>query len=336
MLLSVDCTNDDEPNVGDSRTFTLRADYLFETNGNPELGLILNESDQEIQIENNPTISESQGRINFTFNNVTIKDGQDIYEVNSDGTNFDVITQRFQNGDWNNDDENKLYITPTQSLDVVLVLDVSESLEGNLAVIKERSVQFAVNILQQNPSARIGVVKFSRGFKTLDLTSNSSAIQTFILNTSQVENSDIGNYVLENRPETGLYQAMDTGIDLLGNSNSDGKGLVTFTDGFNNYQTDINYEDSNYVQQRLNNSDVSSYTIGFIGNQNTIETEVLENLAVNGQFAFPQTTEELTNVFNTFSNSVAIVYDFIYDTNNSNQNNITKYRFLIRTTLVSD
>ena len=336
ILSLLSCKKKEIPSVGDSADFALRANYIFETDGDPTLTLVPNESSSEILIGNNPEVSYNSGRILFSFNGVTIKNGQNVYRVNKVENNFDVQTQRFQNGDWNDDNENFLNIQESQSLDVVLILDVSQSLGENLEVIKQRAIQFVNTVFQNNSSAKIGVVKFSRGFDFLELSGNLSQIQNFILSNSQIQNSDIGNYTLENRPETGLYQAMNKGLDILNFSDSTGKGLVTFTDGFNNYQTDVNFENPDYLYQQLNNSDISSYTIGFIGNQNTIETDILETLAVNGNFAFPQTTDELVDVFDLFSKSVAVVYDFIYNTNNSNQNSTIQYRFLLNTTLVSE
>ena len=77
ILLSIilyTCDDNEDISIGDTTEFILRADYLFETNGNPELTLVLDESSPEIQIQNNPIIGFNSGRVSFQFNGLKPKD----------------------------------------------------------------------------------------------------------------------------------------------------------------------------------------------------------------------------------------------------------------------
>ncbi len=61
-----------------------------------------------------------------------------------------------------------------------------------------------------------------------------------------------------------------------------------------------------------NHITVTSFTIGFEGNGG-VDRTVLEKLAANGGVAeFPKTMEELEQVFDKFSKSIANVYNFTY------------------------
>lgn len=62
---------------------------------------------------------------------------------------------------------------------------------------------------------------------------------------------------------------------------------------------------------------------------------MLQEIAINGDFSFPKNLNELDSVFQRYSNSVAAVYDLVYETNNAKLSNPIDYRFLFNTTQIS-
>lgn len=292
--------------------------------------LTVTDNSPAINIESAPVVTESNGRIQINYPAVTIKNGKDVYELE------DICTERRLNEEWIIDDENFLSYDFSKSLDIVLVLDVSSSLADNLERIKENASNIVERILSENPNANISVVKFSRGFVTLPFSTAEATIQQFIEDDTQYNSPDIGIYTLEGRNETGLYEAMNEAITLLSSSSAKGKGVLTFTDGVSNFQFDPQYQNSTLLLQKLQGSDIASYTIGYDGNQGGVEQNALEQLAVNGDSSFPNNLNQLEEVFERFSNSIAAVYDLIYDTNNAKFDGSIDYRFFFKTNLISE
>ena len=178
--------------------------------------------------------------------------------------------------------------------------------------------------------AKVAVVKFSRGNVSTALSSDLNLLSNFILNTSSYTDNILsgGTYNLEGKSETALYEAMLKGIEILNSSNARGKGLITFTDGKNNFQFDLNNDNKDVVVDALNTSNVKSYTIGFIGNNSEIIESTLIELAVNGDYSSANLSQ-LDQTFSLFSNSVSAIYDLTYNTNNAPFSGTRKVRFLI-------
>ncbi|MGB1121571.1 MAG: vWA domain-containing protein [Saprospiraceae bacterium] len=282
-------------------------------------------------MESTPNITEQNGRILFDFSGVTFKENKTVYQID------DILTERKNSdGCWIVDNENFLSYSFSKSLDIVLVLDVSSSLGQNISTIKDNAVDMITNILTNNPEAKIAVLKFSRGSVNTNFSSSISMLTQFILQDAIFNSPDIGNYVLEGRNETGLYEAINSAIQLIDASSARGKGILTFTDGVSNFSFDPQFSTPDNVISSLTNSDISSYTIGYEGNQNSVEQSILEQIAVNGDFSFPRNLNDLDQVFQVFSNSVAAVYDLTYDTNNAKFDGEIEYRFLFNTTKISD
>lgn len=300
--------------------------YIYADYENPSSGTASLTIDQErtydfINMEQNPTISEMNGRIFFNYPAVTFKMNNNVFEIDS------ILTERYSIDKWIRDDENFLKHTPSKSLDIVFVLDVSSSLQENIELVKEYSNSVIKSILQANIDVNISVVKFSRGSVALPLTSSYNTIESFILDPAVYTSTDIGDYELEGRPETGLYEAIDAAIDILEASNARGKGILTFTDGVSNYQVDPIHQLPAEIINRMTNLNVSNYTIGFRGNQGGVDETALESISVNGEFSVANNVSELNKVFIHFSNNIAAVYDLIYETNNALLSNKITYRF---------
>ncbi|MFC4633176.1 VWA domain-containing protein [Dokdonia ponticola] len=293
------------------------------TNQNLELDESLTSG--PIQIENEVTFTIDGSRFNFEFSGVTFIQGENVFEIDN------IISQRFDENEWQQDSENFLDFEPSKSLDIVLVLDVSSSLGQNLQDIKISAISVLSQIFNNNMNAKVAIVKFSRGHIVEQLSSNQFELQQFISQNTEYNDQELGGglYILENQNETALYEAMLEGIHILQNSNARGQGLITFTDGANNFQFDPQNSDRSIVIDALNASEIRSYTVGFVGNADEVNDQALTELAINGNFSKPSSIDELNEVFTVFSNSVGAVYDLIYDTNNAPFNGPKTYRFLV-------
>lgn len=333
-LSSCDCflgigsgCDDNEPNINAENPNSDAIIYADFTNDGTNQTLILDQARTggPIQIENDVTLTTVNSRYNFEFSGVTFLEGNHVFEVSR------IISQKFEENQWQIDSENFLDYKPSKSLEIVLVLDVSSSLENNLDDVKNSARQVLGQIFSNNSNAKVAVIKFSRGNVASELSSNEFQLSQFIAQTSSYTDNQLGGgtYNLENQNETALYEAMLKGIEILNNSNARGQGLITFTDGANNFQFDANNGNRQVVINALNQSDIRSYTVGFVGNADEVNDQALSDLAIRGRFSKPTSISELDQVFTSFSNSVGAVYDLIYDTNNAPFNGTKSYRFLV-------
>ncbi len=294
------------------------------TNDGINPSITVNSTSGFVQIENNSTLTDTQSKFIFTFSGVTFYENSNIYAVKNIRPE-----KKEETGTWSLDDENQFTSSKSKSLDIILVLDVSSSLGTNIANVKESARIMIQQILIENPDAKIGIVKFSEGNVHFNLSSNYSMLTNFILTSTQYT-SPITNetYNLESRNATGLYEAILKAIELLDTSNAKGKGIITLTDGSNNYQENLNNDNYNVVVNALNQTDIKHYTIGFVGNQQEVNETILTNMAVNGQYAAANNTN-INEVFTRFSNNIATIYDFVYKTNKSPFSGAKEFRLQI-------
>ena len=326
LVILGSCSSDPEITTYDAELY---ASYSNPVGGEPILTVDMDLSSIIINMETTPTVSDTNGRILFNYSAVTFKEDNKVYSID------EIVTQRKSSDKWLADDENTLTWSFSKSLDIVLVLDVSSSLGDNISTIKNNAQKMLEDVLQQNPDARISVVKFSRGNVTLDFTSEPTELSQFINRSSSYDSPDIGTYELEGRQETALYEAIDVAIDLLVDSEARGKGILSFTDGVSNFQFDTKFQTPGTIINKLIDSEISNYTIGYEGNQGSVDRSILEDLAVNGDFSFPANLTSLNEVFQRFSNTVAAVYDLVYNTNNAKFDGPLEYKFLFSTTVIS-
>lgn len=330
LLISFSCKKKDDDGGcptsidHDSRLF---ADYSNSASAGPLLDIDFTESSDRINIETTPEITENSmnARITINYPAVTFREGRDVFQIE------EISTERRATNCWIEDEENQLSWTFSKNLDVVLVLDVSSSLQENIATIKESAVQVVRNMLSQNPEVNIAVVKFSRGSVSTNLSSDEGSLTQFINVNTTYTPPDIAPYELEGKNETGLYEAINEAILILESSNARGKGILTFTDGVNNFWFNESFQSSESIIQSLTANDIANYTIGFDGNQNTVDRAALESIAINGDFSFPESIQDLEEVFRRFTNNVAAVYDLTYNTNSSQFSDPIEYRFLFKT-----
>ena len=299
------CGKDEEspkpPNPNPNREYLLYIDFWNPAGDNPQISFDAENSSPEIRIDFDQTFGGVAVPPNFTE---VIIDNVRIIDNNFINFQIDGITAyefRDDINDWKEDVEFIMNYEPIGELNVVLVLDASASLDNDFTKVKDFASNFVTKILAETPTAKIGIVDFSDVINTYDLSNNENALINYI-------------NAIQQGPFTSLYEAMNTGIDMLQASPADGKAILTFTDGTDN-NSDPQYTPDFLYNKLTNDSSkiiINSFTIGLEGNGG-IDKPVLENLAANGGAAqFPQNISELETIFNDFSESIATVYNLTY------------------------
>ena len=291
-------SNEAEPK---SRDFELYIDFWNPQATNPQITFDAVNSSPEIKIDFSKTFAGVAAPPKYT--NVII-DNVRIIDENDTNYQIDGITAyewREDINDWKVDVEFTMNYTQVQDLLVVMVLDASASLGTDFEKVKHYAANFVTKVLTDIPNARIGVIDFSDEIHSFPPTNNRTAILNYIAS-------------LEQGPFTSLYEAVNMGIDFLNNGQAEGKALLVFTDGTDN-NSDPEFTPT-YLLEKLDNSSatvgINSFTIGLQGNGG-VDKPVLEALAANsGNAAFPGNIDELGNVFEKFSSSIANVYNLTY------------------------
>lgn len=296
-----DDDTDDNPGTSPNKEYTLYIDFWNTSGSNPQISFDAENSSPEIRIDFDQTFAGVAVPPNYTQ---VIIDNVRIIDDNFVNFQIDEITAyefRDDINDWKIDVEFLMEYEPIGDLNVVLVLDASASLDNDFVKVKDFASKFVTEIFAESPSAKIGIVDFSDEINTYALSNNENSLNLYISNIQQ-------------GPFTSLYQAMNEGIDMLKESQSDGKAILTFTDGTDNnsnpqYTPDYLY---NKLTSDSSNILINSFTIGLEGNGG-VDKPVLKNLAANGGIAqFPQSINELELIFDKFSESISNVYNLTY------------------------
>ena len=300
LFLGASCGNDDEP-VTTTQTFDLFIDYWNPTGTDPQISFDQDNSNTDVKIDFTDTfegVVTDNNTANVIIDNVRIVDTNNKnYEIDQIDASYYIEASDL----WRSDKEFVMDYSYVEDLSVVLVLDASKSLEEDFIRVQESAKEFVNRIFETSATAKVGVVAFSDTISTLELTNDESSILAFINDIEQ------GSF-------TRLYQAMSQGYDLLSEIESQGKVLVTFTDGVDNLSDTDTYSFENIEQQLVtNNEDVNSFIIG-LGSETEIAIEELERLIANGGTAsFPTSIAQLETVFSDVSKSVSNVYNLSYE-----------------------
>jgi len=305
LLLLISCNKDDDtkknPPSQTDKEYELYIDFWNPNGDNPQISFDADNSSPEIRIDFDQTFAGIASPPNLTqviIDNVRIIDNN---FVNFEIEEITAYEFREELNDWKEDVEFIMVYEPIGDLNVVLVLDVSASLDNDFDRVKDFASSFVSRIFAETPAASIGIVDFSDVINTLPLTNNENSLIQYIDD-------------LEQGPFTSLYEAMNTGIDMLKESEADGKSILTFTDGTDN-NSDPQYSPEFLYDKLTNDSSmimINSFTIGLEGNGG-IDKPVLENLAANGGVAqFPESIGELEQIFERFSESISNVYNLTY------------------------
>lgn len=320
LVLVSSCGKDDvQP---EKEQFELFIDFWNPDGTNPQIKFDALNSSPEVRIDFTKTfagIAVPPKYTNVIIDNVRLIDDNNInYHI----TQIDAYEWRTDINDWKIDVEFIMQFDQVQDLAVILVLDASASLGNDFTNVKAFAYDFITKVFADIPTAKIGIVDFSDEINAFGLTENSVALSSYMQG-------------IEQGPFTTLYEAMNTGIQMLHATQAESKAILTFTDGTDN-NSDPQYTPQ-YLLDQLNggssgNLPISSFTIGLDGNGG-VDKPVLDVLAVNGgASAFPGNIQELQSVFNDFSQGISTVYQLTYVRNQQiiPASNPAKLRFVLQ------
>lgn len=181
----------------------------------------------------------------------------------------------------------------------VLVLDMSTSLSENIEDLKTYAKNFANTVVNSSANSTVAVVFFSDRDAIL-------STQFFTANDIQLLDFIIDNFN-NSQERTALYQAVQTGIELLEDLEFDGiKSLVAFTDGGDN--------DSNNPSEllnQINSSEVEKFAIGLRGSDFQ-ETGLSAIVNQPSNFVVADNIVALENIFRTVAKGVVSIYEIRY------------------------
>ncbi len=288
----------------------MRLNYHFPVGGNPEIRLIREETSPAIQT-NNSVFRDSvlNNDVRIEIGNIRIKDGAGAYRI------MEFEQWEYREGKWVTDSETEDTTITAKTLDLVLLLDASRSLnDSNFKLLQTNAIGFVMRIFEESDSARIAVAGFSDN----------------ITHSKFYEEKDIAqimSFINQRLPRGGrtiLYEAMDSSLTLLERfSQADGRALVTFTDGRNNKWTEERFSTSEHIRNRIKqlerNTTVfySSFIIGFLGDDGIDETILNSLTTKDGLFAVAKTQSDAAFIFQRFASIVPAIYRFIYTRNTS-------------------
>jgi hypothetical protein len=312
--------NNDDPKPDGPASYELYIDFWNEDGTSPQIIFDAGNSSPEVKIDFSKTFTGVSEPPNLTK---VIVDNVRIIDENNTNYKIEKITAyewRDALDDWKEDVEFIMSYKVVEDVAVILNLDASASLGADFSTVKEYAIEFVRRIFASMPSARFGIVDFSDLVYAIGPTTDSSAIIHYIKSIDQ------GQF-------TSLYEAMYLAIDSLQQVEAEGKAIVTFTDGTDNnsdpmYTPEVIYD---LLVNDPNGIKVNSFTIGLEGNGG-VDKAVLEKLAANGGVAeFPEDMDELGEVFDKFSKSIANVYNLTYIRNQQviPQTSPARLRFVI-------
>jgi Mg-chelatase subunit ChlD len=302
------------------KLFEIYLDFWNTTGKTPEVRFDELNTSREIKIDFSKTF---QGRTEGgSFTKVEI-DNFRIIDQNSNNYNIDGITAyELRDGVWKKDIEFTMAFDQSEDISVVLVLDRSESLGKDFSTIKNYANDFIDQVFNDRAVVKMGVVDFADDVRAHPLTTKREELKAYVNGLKQ------GKF-------TTLYDAMDVGIDMLQDSDSQSKVLFVFTDGSdNNSSPNVNV---NYLLDRIksdkNTYKITSFAIGLDGDGG-VDKNILTKLSGNGGTAsFPKTIGEAKGVFEKFSRVISNVYSLEYLRNQQviPRNSPAKLKFEINT-----
>jgi Ca-activated chloride channel homolog len=283
-LLIMSCSSSGENDL----EFYLYGDYTNTSGTNPDFALRADLTDSEVYFDGQPEYLVNVPDITITMNNLSIYEGDDNYYIDN------VEVEEKVDDEWVWFPEFEVEFGNLTQLGVVLILDVSNSLGANFDDVLAYAVEFVQVVVENAPEAQIGVVSFSDEILSIAPGTDITAIEYFI------SNQEMGNY-------TQMYDAMALGLEMLAELEVDGRALVTFTDGRDNYSETLPAD----LIEDMNAQGIRSYTMGLEG-EGGVNEQTLEQLAVNGQYRLTSSKNDLRKIFQFFAESVSNVYQIGY------------------------
>jgi len=283
-LLIMSCSSSNEKDL----EFYLYGDYTYTSGENPNFSVRDDLTDSEVHFDGQPECQVNEHDITITMNNISLYEGDSNYYIDN------VEVEEKVDEEWVWFPEFEVEFGNLTQIGVVLVLDVSNSLGANFDDVLAYAVEFVEVVVENAPEAQIGVVAFSDEISAIPPGTDITAIEYFIYN------QEMGNYTM-------MYDAMALGIEMLADLDVDGKALVTFTDGRDNYSTT---QPADLIVE-MNTQNIRSYTMGLQG-EGGVNAVALEQLAVNGQYRLTSSKNDLRKIFQFFAESVSNVYQISY------------------------
>ncbi len=181
----------------------------------------------------------------------------------------------------------------------VLVLDVSNSLAGNIDEVKSYAKDFAKTIVESSPNSYVGLVLFSDDIENF----NGVFYGQDDLSTVYQLIDNYTNY----QDRTTLYGACQAGLNMLNNTNLEGsKNLIMFTDGGDN-----NTDNPSSVKSQIESSAINRFAIGLEGTD--FRKDELEDLASRkSNFEVANDISDLEESFKLIARQVSTIYQFVY------------------------
>lgn len=237
--------------------------------------------------------------VTITVKDLKIGDKNNNYGITK-YTISECITEngKCKDGDWRVQAEfDKEDSSLKTNINAVLVLDVSNSLEDNIGLVKSSAKNFARTILNSSPSSTVGLVLFSKEIKIIEFEKKQGYNKL---------SSNIDNYTIyEDR--TTLYEASMEGLRMLERSTHKGaKNLIIFTDGGDN-----NSDNPIQLKNKLLKSNINRFAIGLEGKD--FDEKALKELATkNSNFVLAKSIDDLEAAFGNIAKQVKTVYKLDY------------------------
>ena len=296
LFLVMNCKKAVDP----SRAFELHMSFWNPTGTNPQIKFDETATSKEVKIDFTKRFTSLAEAPSYT--KVILDNFRIIDDANSNYTISSIEAYEYKDDTkaWQKDVEFTMKYGYVQDLAVVLVLDASASLGADFPKVKEYAKAFVDQTFLQAPNTKMAIVAFSTTVIPSKFSSNKDEIKRIIDGLRQEE-------------FTALYDAMNTGINLIKNVEAEAKVMLTFTDGVDNNSKVANeIQLVDYFKNDQSKAKLTSFTIGLEG-RGGVNQVVLKKLVANGGVAeFPKSVEELQRVFTRFSRSVSNVYNLTY------------------------
>ncbi len=299
LFLVFGCKTAVDPN----RSFEVHMSFWNPTGTNPQIKFDETATSKEVKIDFTKRFASLVEAPSYT--RVVIDNFRIIDEANTNYSisSIDAYEYKDESKIWQKDVEFTMKHGFIRDLAVVIVLDCSASLGTDFLKVKEYAKAFVDQTFLQAPNTKMSIVAFSTTVTPSKFSSNKDEIKRIIDAMKQEE-------------FTSLYDAMNTGINLMQSVEAEAKVMLTFTDGVdNNSRVATSEKLVTDLKNDNTKAKLASFTIGLQG-KGELDQVVLKKLAANGGVAeFPKTVVELQRVFTRFSKSVSNVYNLTYTRN---------------------
>lgn len=312
-VLFISCEKDSSPDVEVfDQVFQIELDYRNLTGMHPILAIDWDSTSSEVIVHPSQILAASDGNVgvDIQLGDVRIFDGTKNFELGRI-----KVEELNDQGEWIEDQETSSSFENISSLNAVLVMDKSASLEEEMSDIKQYAKSFIDYVDNEIPDAKFGIVGFASTVESMPITNDSLDLVSFIDS-------------LQPEEFTKLYDGIYEGIESLraSTTNVDSRTLMVFTDGRDNFSS-VSLTPDFLIDEMLS-SDISTFTIGLNG-QNNVDQYILDTLSVGGLSVYPENLDQLEKSFQDFSELVSHVYDLNYRRSNQVVINLKKIRITL-------